>query len=129
MEQILRIAAVAIVVVLCAAVVRRGAPEMSLVLVLSAGVVIFCLVLGALGEILSAMKRLAQLAQLEDELIAPVAKTVVVAIITRLTGEICRSAGEGGVAAFVEVAGTIVALVVALPLMEAVIQMMTEILL
>jgi len=129
MEQILRIAAVAIVVVLCAAVVRRGAPEMSLVLVLSAGVVIFCWVLGALGEILSAMKRLAQLAQLEDELIAPVAKTVVVAIITRLTGEICRSAGEGGVAAFVEVAGTIVALVVALPLMEAVIQMMTEILL
>lgn len=125
----MRIAAVAIVVVLCAAVVRRGAPEMSLVLVLSAGVVIFCLVLGALGEILSAMKRLAQLAQLEDELIAPVAKTVVVAIITRLTGEICRSAGEGGVAAFVEVAGTIVALVVALPLMEAVIQMMTEILL
>ena len=125
----MRIAAVAIVVVLCAAVVRRGAPEMSLVLVLSAGVVIFCLVLGALEEILSAMKRLAQLAQLEDELIAPVAKTVVVAIITRLIGEICRSAGEGGVAAFVEVAGTIVALMVALPLMEAVIQMMTEILL
>ena len=42
--------------------------------------------------------------------------------------EVCRAAGEGGAAAFVEVAGTILALAVALPLAEGVLTMMAELL-
>ena len=42
--------------------------------------------------------------------------------------EICRSAGEGGVAAFVETAGAVLALLVALPLIQAVAQLMGELL-
>ena len=42
--------------------------------------------------------------------------------------EVCRAAGEGGAAAFVEVAGTILALAVALPLAEGVRTMMAELL-
>ena len=41
---------------------------------------------------------------------------------------ICRSAGEGGVAAFVETAGAVLALAAALPLMGAVLALLEELL-
>ena len=70
------------------------------------------------------MKWLCELAGLEDWLIEPVFKTVVLSILTRLTAEVCKSAGESGVAAFVETAGTILALAVSLPLVGGVLKMM-----
>ena len=58
----------------------------------------------------------------------PVVKTVAVSILTRVTAEVCRSAGESGTAAFVETAGTLLALLVALPLIRAVTVLMAEML-
>ena len=49
-------------------------------------------------------------------------------ILTRVTAEICRAAGEGGTAAFVETAGAVLALVAVLPLVRAVAQLMGELL-
>ena len=46
MEGIMQIAALAVTAVLCAAVIRRGAPEAALVLVLAAGY--FCYAIGKL---------------------------------------------------------------------------------
>jgi stage III sporulation protein AD len=53
-----------------------------------------------------------------------VIKTVALSILTKLTVEVCRAAGEGGIAAFVETVGTVLALVVALPLVRAVVVLM-----
>ena len=94
----MQIAALAVTAVLCAAVIRRGAPEAALVL------------------------------GLDSTLVEPVLKTAAISILTKVTGEVCRAAGEGGAAAFVEVAGTILALAVALPLAEGVLTMMAELL-
>ena len=55
-------------------------------------------------------------------------KTVALSILTRLTAEVCRSSGEGGLAAFVETAGTILALGAALPLARAVTVLLAEML-
>ena len=115
----MQIAALAVTAVLCAAVIRRGAPEAALVLVLAAG---------ALGSVVEAIGRLAGRAGLDSTLVEPVLKTAAISILTKVTGEVCRAAGEGGAAAFVEVAGTILALAVALPLAEGVLTMMAELL-
>ena len=115
----MQIAALAVTAVLCAAVIRRGAPEAALVLVLAAGC--WMLMLAAIG-------RLAGRAGLDSTLVEPVLKTAAISILTKVTGEVCRAAGEGGAAAFVEVAGTILALAVALPLAEGVLTMMAELL-
>lgn len=123
----MQVAALAVTAVLCAAVIRRGAPEVGLLLILAAGTWMLLLVLDGLGRVLDVMERLASLAQLDDALIAPVGKTVALSILTKITREVCCSAGEGGAAAFVEVAGTILALVVALPLVEAVVAMILKI--
>ena len=65
---------------------------------------------------------------LDEALLEPVVKTVALSILTRLTAEVCRASGEGGLAAFVETAGTILALGAALPLARAVTSLLAEML-
>ena len=100
----------------------------ALLLVLAAGVWMLVLVADGLGAVVALMEELADQAGLSETLLEPVVKTVALSILTRLTVEICRSAGEGGVAAFVETAGAVLALLAALPLIRAVAQMMGELL-
>lgn len=123
-----KIAAAAVTAALFGTVVRRGAPELALLLTVTAGVWILTAVLDGLGAAAAMVERLAQLAQMDAAVAGPVLKTVVVALVTRITAEICRGAGEGGLAAFVETAGTILALTAALPLMAAVLTMLEELL-
>ena len=128
MEVMGKIAAAAVTAALFGTVVRRDSPELALLLTVTAGVWILTAVLDGLGAAAAMAERLAQLAQMDAAVAGPVLKTVVVALVTRITAEICRGAGEGGLAAFVETAGTILALTAALPLMAAVLTMLEELL-
>ena len=123
-----KIAAAAVTAALFGTVVRRGSPELALLLTVTAGVWILTAVLDGLGAAAAMAERLAQLAQMDAAVAGPVLKTVVVALVTRITAEICRGAGEGGLAACVETAGASLALTAALPLMAAVLTMLEELL-
>ena len=128
-ELMMQGAAVAVTAALCAAVVRRGAPEIALVLVLAAGVWVLLSVAESLSAVTALMEELSQLAGLDRSVVEPVFKTVMLSILTKLTAEVCRSAGEGGLAAAVETAGTVLALAVALPLVQGVMELMAGMLL
>lgn len=129
MELLLKIAAGAVSAALCAAVLRRNGAEFAVVVMLAAGIWVMSIALQALGEVVSALSRLSRLAQIDAGLIEPVIKVVGLSVITRISGEVCRAAGEGGIAAFVEVAGTFLALAAALPLVNAVVEMVSGMLL
>ena len=128
MEAMAKLAAVGVTAVVLSAVLKKNTPELALLLVLAAGVWMLVLVADGLGAVVALMEELADQAGLSETLLEPVVKTVALSILTRLTAEICRSAGEGGVAAFVETAGTVLALLAALPLVRAVAQLMGELL-
>lgn len=128
MEQMVKVAALAAAGALCACVLRRGAGELALVVVLATGACLLLAVGAALESVVDMLARLTRLAGLDSALVEPVVKTVGLSILTRVTGELCRGAGESGIAAFVEVAGTVLALAVALPLVEAVVDMVVGLL-
>lgn len=128
METAVRVAAAGIVAAVLGAVLRRHTPELALLLALAAGLWMLGAVADGLGAVAELMRELTGLAGLSEALLEPVVKTVALAILTRLTVEVCRCAGETGIAAFVETAGTVLALVAALPLMRAVAVLMAEML-
>ena len=128
MDLMVKVAAGAITAAVLGVVLRKNTPELALLLALAAGLWMVALVADGLGAVVALMEELTSLAGLSEELLEPVVKTVALSILTRLTAEVCKSAGEGGVAAFVETAGTVLALVVAPPLVRAVVLMMTEML-
>lgn len=128
MDTLFQIAAVAVTAVLLSSVLRRSASEFAILALLAAGLWVIVSIWSALEEVVDMLAQLAFLARLDAQVIGPVLKTVALSILTRVTGEMCRAAGEGGMAAFVEVAGTVLALAEALPLCRAVVEMISELL-
>lgn len=129
MELLMKIAAGSMVAALCAVVLRRNAAEFAVLLALVAGFWIISLAAQAMGAVVESLARLTRIAQLDTELVEPVVKVVGLSIVARIATEVCRAAGEGGIAAFVELAGTMLALAASLPLVNAVVDMIAGLLL
>ncbi len=128
MPTILKIAALAVTAALCAVTVKKHVPELGIVLAMAAGALLLGFALEALGQVAAVLDRLADMTGLEPAVLSPVVKTVGISLVTRWTAEICRDAKEGGIASFVETAGAALALLAALPLVEAVLSMVSELL-
>ena len=124
MEWMIRAAVVAVVAALLASVLRQSVPQFALVLTLTAGVWLLAGAADSLGAVVELINRLSSIAGVEPQVIQPVLKTAAIAVLARLTSEICRGAGEQGLAAFVDTAGTLAALGAALPLLEGVAELM-----
>lgn len=119
----MKIAAVAVISAICAVVVKKNVRELGMVLSLTAGVLILAFVLPAVDKVRAFMEELARLAELSPEVLVPVVRTVGIAIVTRISAEVCRDAGEGGIAAFLETGGAAAALLAVLPLLETVLDL------
>ncbi|MFQ8926915.1 MAG: SpoIIIAC/SpoIIIAD family protein [Evtepia gabavorous] len=76
-----------------------------------------------LETIRDVMEELADLADISPTVLRPMLQTVGLALVTKLAASLCRDAGEGGVASFVEVAGAAAAVLVSLPLLKMVLQL------
>lgn len=124
----MKLAAVGVTAAVLSAVLKKNTPELALLLVLCAGLWMLGLAASGLGAAVALMRELAEQTGLSEALLEPVVKAVALSILTRLTAEICRSAGEGGAAAFVETAGAALALLCVLPLVRAVARLMEELL-
>ena len=120
MESLIKVAVIAVAAILCAAVLKKTVPELELVLTLATGALIFFTVVEEAKRAGDEVLRLVEAAGLASGLMAPVVKAVFIAILTKITAEVCRDAKEGGIASFVEIAGTLLALTMAIPLMHQV---------
>lgn len=118
--DIFKLSALAVVAALCALTLRGKVPELAVVLALAAGVLLLGQAVDAMAAVRGLTDSLAHTAGLSPNVWQPVWKTVGIGVMTRLSSTVCKDAGEGGVAAFLETAGTALALLTALPLIETV---------
>ena len=126
MEEILKVAAIGVAGAICALVLKKNSPELGLAVTLAVGVVILLAALSVIMGIVEFVDLLADTAELEQDILAPLMKTVGIAIITKVASEICRDAKENAIASFVEMAGSAGAIFVALPLLKSVLEMITS---
>ena len=128
MSDIIKVAAAAVAAALCAVVVRRQSPEIALALGIGACALVVLYCSGALGAVVELVDKLAEIGNLSAQVVEPVMKTAGIAIVTRLAADFCKDAQEGGLASAVELAGTALALAATLPLMSAVLDVLTQLL-
>lgn len=117
MELIVKAAALAMTAALIGIVLRRTNPELSLLLSI-------CTVVLIMGAALGFAKSFTELAQavqrifgVSETLIKPVLKCVAVAIITKMTSDLCKDSSQAAAASAVELAGTVCALCIIMPLL------------
>ena len=119
MEIILRAAAAAVTGSILALLLRRHTPEVSLVLGLCCGVFVAWLCVGICRSVAEAAKDLIRMGELSPAAVAPVLKCVGIGLVTQLGAQLCRDAGQGAAASFLELCGTLCGIYVSLPLLRA----------
>ena len=107
-------------------VLKKDAPAIAFLLVLTAGVILLLRVFSAAGSAAQRFSGLLSQCGLDSALYLPVCKAVGVAVVVRITAALCRDAGQSALAAKVEIAGAVLTLSVCLPLFEQVLDLITE---
>lgn len=125
---ILQLGAIGVAGTLCALTIRKQTPELALVLALVTGCLVLYASRQALSQALTLLEQLASVAGLSQELLTPLIKTVGIAILVRLSAQLCKDGGMGSVAAFLELAGSLAALAVAAPLLRSVLELLEALL-
>ncbi len=126
--DILQIIGIGIIGAVSALLLRSQRPEIALQITLAAGVVIFLSIAVPLSTTVSSILSLAQKYGLDTGYIGTVIRIIGIAYICQFASEVCRDCGEGAIASKIEFAGKVLILIYAIPIVEALLQMIVEIL-
>ena len=106
--------------------VSIGGRSTALLLAVGAAVVVALALAGVVKELLAFLGELGSASGVSADLFMPLYKTIGIALVVQVGGNLCRDAGESALASVVETAGTLCALLAALPLLRAVLDMLLE---
>lgn len=126
MELASRVTALCVVGVILALVLKKTSPEQALLLVLCAAVAGLALLTDGLGELVEFLRELGERSGVSETLFVPLYKTVGIGLVAKVGGDLCRDAGGAALASVVETAGAVCALLAAMPLLRAVLELLME---
>lgn len=126
MELASRVTALCVVGGILALVLKKTSPEQALLLVLCAAVAGLALLTDGLGELVEFLRELGERSGVSETLFVPLYKTVGIGLVAKVGGDLCRDAGGAALASVVETAGAVCALLAAMPLLRAVLELLME---
>ena len=124
MELIIKVTAVCLIGALLAVLLKKSNPELSLLLALAACVIVLTAIISGMERIQNFLNEIVTWSGLSSEIFSPLWKTIGIALITRIGTELCKDADENTMASLVETTGTFGAVLVAIPLFQAVWEML-----
>lgn len=126
MNTIISILLLAITAVIFTSFLRKDSPAIAMLITIAAGIAIVIFALDYIGQILNTLTGFLTAAGIKSEIYLPVIKAVGIAAVVRIASELCRDAGEGSLAAKLEMAGTAAAIWVCLPLFSQVLKLISS---
>ena len=123
MELLFKAAAAALTASAAALLIKRANPEISLLLGASTAALIAMAAMGFAKSLRELSDVVCNISGTAAAFTAPVLKCAAVAIVTKLSAELCRDASQGAAAGAVELAGTVCALSIAMPLVMSMLKM------
>ncbi|MCL4441870.1 MAG: stage III sporulation protein AD [Firmicutes bacterium] len=125
--DIMQVVGLGLVVAVLAVILRGSKPEMAVLLSISAGIIIFLAMIGRINSVLEVIKDLSARANLSMVYLGTILKIVGIAYVADFGAQICRDAGEGAVASKIEFAAKIIVLVMAVPIVVAVLNSLLKV--
>ncbi|MGI6606090.1 MAG: stage III sporulation protein AD [Peptococcia bacterium] len=89
---------------------------------LATGLILFIFALSKIGDVLDVMQELARRAQINMFYMTTVLKIMGIAYLAEFGAQICKDAGEGSIATKIELAAKILVMVLALPIIMAILE-------
>lgn len=119
MGEIGRIVGLGLALTVVMLFLRRQYPELAFELSMAYVVVVFLLLLGPLEQMVGLFRELGRRADLSGYYLDVVLRAVAVAYLATFGAQLSKDAGEGSIAALIELAGKVLILVLAIPLFTA----------
>ena len=121
--ELLRLMGLCLACLPAVVLLKKNAPEQALLLAAILSLALLrCLSLAA--PLLETLGSLFERAGIESAHVGVLAKTAAAAAVTRLASDLCKDGGSQAMASAVELAGAVVSLGIALPLVEAVAELL-----
>jgi stage III sporulation protein AD len=120
--EIIQIVAFALIAAFLAVVLRERKPIYAMLIATTAGVIIFLRVATYLGAVLQYLSDMTLQANISLVYLNTLLKIIGIAYIAEFGSQICKDAGEGVIASKVEFAAKLLILVMAMPLLSAVLE-------
>lgn len=119
--EILQIVGAGLIVAVLIVIIKQQRPEMAMQLSLAFGVIVLLLVLGKVSNVIEVLKELTQRANVNQFYLSTILKVIGIAYIAEFGAQVCRDAGEVAVASKVEFASKVLIMVLAVPIVVAII--------
>ena len=123
MEVIVKCAGLALLAAVVCLLIKRSNPEMAFSVSSAAIAVLLLGTLGLAASLGDMVRSARNILGVSSTLIQTVIKCVGIAAVTRIASELCRDASQSASAAAVEIAGTLCAAAVAMPLLLSMLEM------
>lgn len=123
MTILIKVAAVAVAGTVLSLVIKKNSPEMALMLTISLALIALYLAFDTIKEVTQFIASLADMAQISPAVLTVVIKAVGISVVSKLSSDVCRDAGQTSVASGVELVGVFAALYISLPLFKTVLNM------
>jgi stage III sporulation protein AD len=125
--EIFQIVGLALVAAILSVLIRNQRPELALQISIVTGVIIFLLMALRISTVVNLLQDLASKVNIDIIYFSTILKIIGIAYITTFGAEVCRDAGEGAIASKIEFAGKILIMVLAIPILMAVLDIMVRI--
>ena len=120
--EIIQVVGLALIATVLILVIKEQKPMFAFLLAAATGVVIFMLLIGKIGAVIEVLKRLAENSGMESIYLKTVLKIIGIAYIAEFGAQIVRDAGQESIASKIELAGKVLILVLAIPIISIIIE-------
>ncbi|MCP3738528.1 stage III sporulation protein AD [Rossellomorea sp. BNER] len=120
--EIIQIAGIALISTFLALIIKEQKPNFAFLLIVFVGCSIFLFLVDQINQIIVMIEKLAVNAHVNMVYLETILKIIGIAYIAEFTSHITKDAGQGAIAAKVELAGKILILAMAVPILTVMIE-------
>jgi stage III sporulation protein AD len=125
--EILQIIGIGLVSTVIIIILRKQKPEIAVQVSIVAGIIIFMMLASKLSAVVDLLEEYANKAGIKPVYFTTVLKITGIAYIAEFGADICRDAGEGAIASKIEMAGKIIIVVMAVPIIASLMDLILKI--
>ncbi len=124
--EIVQIAAIGIVAAVLAILIKAERPDMAMLISITAGILIFLLVINKLSTIIELLINYSKKMDIDQAYITTLLKIVGIAYIAEFGSEICKDAEETSIASKIELAGKVLIIVLSVPIVTSLLELIVR---
>ncbi|RBP46664.1 stage III sporulation protein AD [Garciella nitratireducens] len=125
--EIIQIISIGLIATILSVILKKDRPEFSMLIGLVAGIIIFFFVITKLKVVLEVFQDLSSKMDINMKYINIIFKIIGIAYLTEFGAQVCKDAGEGSIATKIEFGGKVLIMIIAVPILMALLDLILKI--